>query len=82
MASGDANTFWSDNDEKSGEFSAEPEWLREARGVLPHSLSGELFHLEADPQQTINLFGRRPEKVEELRKLLDELRASKADSES
>jgi len=50
--------------------SREPDWFRKERGVIPHTLLTELFNLKTDPQQTINLSEKYPEKVKALKLLL------------
>jgi arylsulfatase A-like enzyme len=54
----------------------EPEWIRQERGVEPHTQPVELFNLKTDPQQTKNLAAEHPERVKELKKLLNQLEAS------
>lgn len=44
----------------------EPEWFKEGLGVKMHNLPYELFDLESDPRQTINVAEKYPEKVQEL----------------
>ncbi len=61
----------------SGDNAAqEPEWFRKERGVVAHDQSVELFNLNTDPQQTKNCAADFPEKVNEMRHLLDELKQS------
>jgi arylsulfatase A len=51
----------------------EPEWFKKERGVVEHNQKVELFNLKEDPQQTKNLALKYPEKVKELKKILDEI---------
>ena len=41
------------------------------RGVVRHQLDRELFHLDDDPVQAINLFEQQPEVAAELEALLE-----------
>jgi arylsulfatase A len=52
----------------------EPEWFKRERGYRPHSFPGELFNLKEDPAERYNLYGDRPDKVGELKELLDKYR--------
>ncbi len=54
----------------------EPEWFRKQLGVIPHDQAVELFNLKDDPQQTRNLAGEFPEKVQQMKHLLEELEQS------
>lgn len=54
--------------------SSEPEWYRERLGVQAHSYPGQLYNLETDPKQATNLYGRFPEKAEEMKTLLEAIR--------
>jgi arylsulfatase A-like enzyme len=54
----------------------EPEWFRKKRGVVPHDQLVELFNLKDDPQQTRNRAAEFPEKVKELKQLLQKLEQS------
>ncbi|MFB6296277.1 MAG: arylsulfatase [Halobacteriales archaeon] len=61
-------------DAPTGDENGEPDWFREERGYEDHDHPGELYDLSADRSQRENLYGERPEKVEELRTLLDRYR--------
>jgi arylsulfatase A len=62
---------WIFIDASSGGDSKEPEWYREYLGVKPHNEENELFNIIEDPQQTINLVKNNPEKVKELKSILE-----------
>jgi len=68
------NKEWLYIDYITGDANAEPEWFRKERGVHAHGFPGELFNLEHDPQQTVNLYGEYPEKVRELKALLCQIK--------
>ncbi len=72
---------WLFIDHKTGDGNnKEPGWFRKERGVLSHRSRAELFNLKEDPQQTNNLYDKRPEKASELKKLLKQYK--KADRRS
>ncbi len=48
----------------------ETEWFRKDRGYEVNDQAGELYDLEKDPAQRHNLYAENPEKVRELRALL------------
>ena len=50
--------------------SNEPEWFRELHKVKSHDYPGQLYNLKTDPTQSIDLYGKHPEKVQELKALL------------
>lgn len=54
----------------TGDENKEPAWFREELGVKQHSERFELFNLEDDPSQTVNLVAEYPQIVKEM---LDEL---------
>ena len=58
----------------SGYHTRVPEWLLEKQGYDPidKSIEGQLFNLKEDPSQKVNLYHENPEKVLELRILLEE----------
>ena len=56
--------------------SSEPDWFRAKRGVVNHSYPGQLYNLEKDPVQAVNLYGRYPEKAKEMKALLEKVRKS------
>lgn len=43
----------------------------------PGEPEGQLYHLGRDPEESENLYGQRPEKVEELRRLFDRYRSDR-----
>ena len=58
-------------DAQSGSQSAEPQWFRDERGVVPHNQEVELFDLEKDPQQLKNIAKENPAIVEDMKTSLD-----------
>ncbi|MGV3531082.1 MAG: sulfatase family protein, partial [Chthoniobacteraceae bacterium] len=66
---------WLFIDGKSGAQSKAPAWFEEENGYRPHEFPGELYDLGRDLAQKQNLYGEQPEKVEELKALLKEIRA-------
>ncbi len=59
-------------DYKKGNAKKEPAWFRKERKVIKNNFPGELFDLKSDPQQTINVYDKYPEKVKELKMLLEQ----------
>ncbi len=57
-----------------GDGNKEPEWFRRARGAHDCAGPGALYDLRTDPAQTKNLYAAQPDKVRELKALLDEMR--------
>lgn len=53
---------------------AEPEWFRRERMAKTHDRQVELFNLQEDPAQRVNLAAAHPEKVEALQSLLERYR--------
>lgn len=53
---------------------AEPEWFRRERMAKTHDRQVELFNLQEDPAQRVNLAAAHPEKVEALQALLERYR--------
>jgi arylsulfatase A-like enzyme len=49
----------------------EPDWFQQDRGYSSHDQPGELFNLRTDPTQRRNLYADHPDRVRELRALLD-----------
>ncbi|MBM4000872.1 MAG: arylsulfatase [Planctomycetes bacterium] len=49
----------------------EPRWLKEERGYTSHPHAGELFNLREDPAQRRNHYAEKPERVKELKGLLE-----------
>ncbi|MFL3658644.1 MAG: hypothetical protein ACJ07L_11415 [Opitutales bacterium] len=60
---------WISFDEGSAPES-EPEWFREKRNVQSNTYTGQLYNLNDDPFQARNLYGRYPEKVQEMKNLM------------
>lgn len=56
---------------KSEHGAAEPPWWRERHGIEPHGQPAELFHLKEDLRETKNLYAQYPERVREMRALLE-----------
>lgn len=67
---------WVFIDHFTGSNNEEPEWFREKLNVKPDDFPGELYNLKEDPQETTNLFGKNPEKVKELSRLLEKQKES------
>jgi arylsulfatase A len=63
---------WVFIDAPSGDNNEEPEWFREERGYEGHDHPGELYDLSSDRAQRENLYAERPDKVTELRSLLNQ----------
>lgn len=61
-------------DAKTGGVSAVPVWFDEANGYSKNSHPGELYNLKEDLAQKKNLYAEKPEKVAELKALLNKLR--------
>ncbi|MFM8393672.1 MAG: sulfatase-like hydrolase/transferase, partial [Acidobacteriota bacterium] len=61
-----------------GDGNKEPEWFREKRKAEDCRLPGALYNLRDDPGQTRNLYGKYPERVQELKARLEQLRQSEA----
>ncbi len=59
-----------DNNGKSGE----PRWLKQERGYATHSQPGELFDLRQDVSERKNHYADEPEKVRQLKALLEKYR--------
>ena len=57
-----------------GDGNKEPEWFRQARGLHNCSGAGALYNLKTDPAQAKNLYDAQPEKVREMKTLLDKIR--------
>lgn len=58
-----------------GDGNKEPEWFRQARNAHECAgAAGALYDLRADPAQTKNLYATEPDKVRELKTLLDTYR--------
>ena len=60
---------------KTGAVSQVPPWFDEANGYAKNTQPGELYNLRDDLAQKHNLYADKPDKVAELRALLDEVRA-------
>src|SRR5581483_7496403 len=56
-----------DDNGKAGE----PQWLKQDRGYTAHNQPGELYDLRQDLAQRRNLYGEQPDKVRELKALLE-----------
>jgi arylsulfatase A-like enzyme len=48
----------------------EPEWLKEERGYVAHSYSGELYNLREDIAERDNLYAQHPQIVSDLQSLM------------
>ncbi len=58
-----------------GAISKVPAWFDESNGYQPNSLPGELYDLSTDLGQHRNVYAAQPERVQELGRLLDQIRA-------
>jgi arylsulfatase A-like enzyme len=61
-------------DARTGDDNAkrgEPEWLKKERGYEAHNQPGELFNVKQDLSERRNLYAEQPEKVRELKALLE-----------
>lgn len=57
-------------DALTGDDNREPQWLKEERRLQGHTQPGELYDLSQDPDERQNLYAEQPEKVRELKALL------------
>ncbi len=55
----------------TGDDNREPEWFKRESGYQPHHQPGELFNLRLDPAERRNLYAEHPDKVRELKDLLE-----------
>ncbi|VGO18478.1 sulfatase family protein [Pontiella sulfatireligans] len=62
---------WVYIDAKSGEHSKSPAWFNEERGYGKDATPGLLYNLKDDPAQHVNLYASHPEKVGEMKALLE-----------
>ncbi len=60
---------------KTGGVSKVPEWFNKANDYQANQQPGELYNLREDLAQKKNLYAEQPEKVNELTKLLEQIRA-------
>jgi arylsulfatase A len=58
-------------DAPSGDDNKEPDWFKKERGYVAHDQPGELFRLSQDLSERKNLYAEQPEKVRELKALLE-----------
>lgn len=61
-------------DSPSGDDNKEPQWLKEERGYEAHNFPAELYNLELDPGEHRNLYAEQPQKVQELKALLEKFK--------
>lgn len=66
---------WVFIDDPCGGDNPEPEWYRAERGYEPHAYPGELFNLKEDGSERKNRYGEQPEVVEEMKKILTQVKA-------
>ena len=66
---------WVFIDDVTGGDNKEPDWYRAQRGYVSHEFPGELYDLRSDPGQTTNLYGDRPDMVDELKQVLEAVKA-------
>ncbi len=62
-------------DSKSGMHSQVPDWFNEQFGYSENQFPGELYNLKDDVSQNNNLFNENPEKVTELKALLEKYKS-------
>jgi arylsulfatase A len=62
-------------DSESGMHTKVPEWFNEQFGYKVNTYPGELYNLKNDISQKDNLYGENPEKVAELKQLLEKYKA-------
>jgi arylsulfatase A-like enzyme len=55
---------------------AEPPWWKERHGIKKHDQPGELFHLKEDLLETKNLYAACPDRVKQMRALLERYKTS------
>jgi arylsulfatase A len=60
---------------KTGAVSKVPDWFDSAHGYTSHASPGELYNLREDIGQSKNLYAEMPDKVAELSRRLEQLRA-------
>jgi arylsulfatase A len=60
---------------KTGAVSQVPQWFDRENGYVANDQPGELYDLSRDLAEKHNLYAKQPEKVAELQKLLEEVRA-------
>ena len=51
---------------------SEPDWYRRAKNVRPSKYPAQLYNLKDDPTQSVNLYERHPEKVQDMQQHLRE----------
>lgn len=61
---------------KTGGVSKVPQWFDDANGYTANQHSGELYNLQTDLAQKINLYAEQPEKVRELSAILENVRST------
>lgn len=54
----------------------EPDWFKEMRGYTSHPYPGELFNLAEDLSEHKNLYGTCPERVQQMKALLEKYKSS------
>lgn len=65
---------WVFIDAPTGDDNTEPDWLKLERGYEPHDSPGELYDLRDDMSQRHNRYDERPEKVAQMRALLEQVK--------
>jgi arylsulfatase A len=63
---------------RSGAVSKVPDWFAQANGYEPNKQPGELYNLREDLSQRNNRYADEPQRVEELSKLLEQIRSGKS----
>ena len=59
-----------------GGGNAEPAWWRERHGIKKDDEPGALYHIKEDLRETKNLYAQYPERVREMRALLEKYKTS------
>jgi len=59
----------------NGRQRGEPDWLKQERGYVAHRQPGELFNVREDLSERKNLYAEQPEKVRELKALLEKYKS-------
>lgn len=66
---------WVFIDAPTGDDNKEPDWLKKERGYEPHNQPGELYDLSQDLGERRNLYAEHPDKVRQLKALLEKYKA-------
>jgi len=66
---------WVFIDAPTGDDNKEPDWFKKERGCEPHDFPGELYNVSQDLGERRNLYGEFPDKVRQLKALLEKYKA-------